>query len=189
MITTLRGEVLFKLKDSAVIEAGGVGYRVRVPTPFLNEAELGKELFCYTHLAIREREWSLFGFKTRKEVELFELLLTVQKVGPRVALAAFSTMEPHVLAGAIVSEQANILTRIPGVGKTTAQRMVIDLKGKVGDYATGMVATTRTNDADVISALGALGYPAAEAREALKGVDSNLTLEKKIFAALQNLSG
>ena len=189
MIATLRGKALLKFKDAVMLDVRGVGYRVRMPTPFLAEVELGKELFCHTHLAIREKEWNIFGFKTRSDMELFELLITVQRVGPRVGLAALSAMEAHVLAGAIKSEQANLLTRIPGVGKRTAQRIILDLKDKVGAYATGMVATVPRDDADAISALTALGYSQAEARDALKKVPSNLGLEEKIFAALQRLSG
>jgi len=188
MIATLRGEVLFKLKDAVVLEVRGVGYRVRMPTPFLAEAELGQDLFYYTHLAIRETEWNLFGFKTQTQMTLFKLLLTVQKVGPRIGLAALSAMEPHLLANAITSERADLLTHIPGVGKKTAQRIILDLKGKVGDYATGMLSTARSDDADAISALMALAYTQAEARDALKGLDSHLELEEKIFFALQRLN-
>ena len=189
MIATLDGKVLLKLKNAIILDVGGVGYRVRLPDPLLAELRKGDELFCYTHLAIRGTEWNLFGFKRLEEMELFELLLTVQKVGPKAALAALSSMEPHAIAGAIASEQPNMLTHIPGIGKKTAQRMVLDLKGKVDDYITGTIATSRSNDADAISALTALGYSLAEAQEAVKSVDPNLSLEEKIWASLQKLSG
>ncbi len=187
MIASLDGKVIAKLEDAIILNVGGVGYRVRLPMPFLTEAREGQEVFCFTHLAIRENEWSLFGFKTQDELELFELLLTVQGVGPKAALAALSAMEPHAIAGAIAGEQPGILTRIPGVGQKTAQRMVLDLKNKVDGFATGMTTAT-ASDADAISALTALGYSVAEAQAALKGTEPGLALEEKIFAALQKLS-
>lgn len=188
MIATLRGEVLLKSKDAVILDVRGKGYRVQMPTPFLAEAKVGQDLFCYTHLTIREREWKLFGFKTDADVEFFNLLLSVQKVGPRVALAALSSMKPSALADVITSERADLLTHIPGVGQKTAQRIVLDLKGKVGDYATGMVPTARHDHAEAISGLMALGYTAAEGLDALKDLDSNLPLDEKIFTALQHLS-
>ncbi|MGH2542946.1 MAG: Holliday junction branch migration protein RuvA [Ardenticatenaceae bacterium] len=187
MIASLDGKVIAKLDDAVILDVGGVGYRVRLPAPLWAQAREGLELFCFTHLAIRENEWSLFGFKTQDELELFELLLTVQGVGPKAALAALSAMEPHAIAGAIAGEQAGMLTRIPGVGQKTAQRIVLDLKHKVDGLAVGMTAATSA-DADAISALTALGYSVAEAQTALKGLEPGLSLEEKIFAALQKLS-
>lgn len=188
MIATLRGQLLAKSKDAVILDVRGKGYRVRMPTPFLAEAKVGQDLFCYTHLTIQKTGWTLFGFKTPTEVEFFELLLSVQKVGPRVALAALSTMKPSALADVITSKRADLLTHIPGVGQKTAQRIVLDLKGKVDDYATGMVPTTRRDHAEAISALMALAYTTAEAEDALKDIDSDLPLDQKIFAALQHLS-
>ena len=189
MIGALRGRVSFKVKNAVVLDVAGVGYIVRLPDPLLAELEKGEELYCYTYLAVRETEWTLFGFKTREEMGLFELLLSVQKVGPKAALAALSAMEPQAIAGAIASEQPNMLTHIPGIGKKTAERIVLDLKGKVDDYITGTVATTSSNDADAISALTGLGYSLAEAQDAVKLVDPELSVEEKIIAALQKLSG
>jgi len=189
MIATLNGQVLQKLSQAIILDVAGVGYRVRLPDPLLAELRQGDDFFCYTHLSIRETEWNLFGFRTMEEMKLFELLLTVQKVGPKAALSALSSMEPHTLAGAIASEQPDMLTHIPGIGKKTAQRIILDLKGKVDDYVTGAVATSRSHDADAISALTALGYSVAEAQETIKTLDASLSLEEKIWAALQKLSG
>lgn len=187
MIASLDGTIISVLDDAVILDVRGVGYRIRLTAPLMAEAREGSELFCYTHLAIRENEWNLYGFQTLDELKLFELLLTVQGVGPKAALAALSAMEPHAIAGAIAGEQPALLTRIPGVGKKTAQRMVLDLKSKVDSYAIG-VTTTSSTDADAISALTALGYSVAEAQAALKSLDAALSLEEKIFAALQRLS-
>ncbi len=115
------------------------------------------------------------------------MLLTVQGVGPKAALAMLSAMETQAIAGAIAGEQPALLTRIPGIGQKTAQRIVLDLKNKVGAFALGMTPAS-ASDSDAISALTALGYSVAEAQGALKSLDPKLTLEEKIFAALQKLS-
>ena len=188
MIATLNGQVQQKLNQAIILNVAGVGYRVRLPDPLLAELRQGDHFSCYTHLSIRETEWTLFGFKTIEEMEFFELLLTVQKVGPKAAMAALSGMAPHVLATAIAGEQADMLTNIPGVGKKTAQRIVLDLKGKVDDYLTGAVVTTESNDADAISTLIALGYSMVEAQDAIRTLDPSLSLEEKVFASLQQLS-
>jgi Holliday junction DNA helicase RuvA len=187
MIASLDGRVLAKLDDGVILNVGGVGYRVRLTAPMLAQARESEELFCFTHLAIRENEWSLYGFQTQEELELFELLLTVQGVGPKAALNMLSVMEPQSVAGAIAGEQAAMLTRIPGIGQKIAQRIVLDLKNKVGIYATGMTAAS-SSDTDAISALTALGYSVAEAQSALKSLEPGLALEEKIFGALQKLS-
>lgn len=187
MIASLEGRVVAKLDNQVILSVGGVGYRVTLTAPLMAEVREGGELFFYTHLAIRDNEWSLYGFKTLEELQFFELLITVQGVGPRVAQIALSAMEPQAIAGAIASEQPALLTRIPGVGQKTAQRMVLDLKNKVGLFAGG-VSATRPSDTDAISALTALGYSVAEAQGALKGLDAALSLEEKIFGALQRLS-
>lgn len=188
MIASLDGRVTAKFDNALLLDVRGVGYRVHVPAPLWAEAREGETLFCFTYLAIRETEWNLYGFKTQDELSLFELLLTVQGVGPKAAIAALSAMEPHAIAGAIASEEAGLLTRIPGVGTKTAQRIVLDLKSKVDPLAFGVSATSASLDGDAISALTALGYSVAEAQAALKGVGGALTLEERIFAALQTLS-
>jgi Holliday junction DNA helicase RuvA len=187
MIASLEGRVISKLDDEVILAVGGVGYRVKLTSPLFSEVREGGEAFCYTHLAVREDGWSLFGFKTLDELRLFELLLTVQGVGPRAAMAALSALEPSAIAAAIAGDQPMLLTRIPGVGQKTAQRMVLDLKQKVGAFTDG-VSISRPSDTDAISALTALGYSVAEAQGALKGLDAALTLEEKIFQALQKLS-
>lgn len=187
MIASLEGRVVTKLEDEVILSVGGVGYRVRLTAPLMAEVREGAEAFCYTHLVVREDGWSLFGFKSLEELQLFELLLTVQGVGPRAAMGALSSMEPAAIAGAIAGEQAALLTRIPGVGQKTAQRIVLDLKQKVGAFTDGL-SIARPGDTDAISALTALGYSVAEAQGALKGLDAELTLEEKIFQALQRLS-
>jgi holliday junction DNA helicase RuvA len=187
MIASLDGTVVARFDDGLILNVGGVGYRLRVPTPLLAGIREGADFFCFTHLAIRENEWNLYGFKSREELELFEMLLTVQGIGPKAALGMLSIMDPHAIVAAIAGEQPGLLTRVPGIGQKTAQRMVLDLKNKVHAYAPGLAPATSA-DADAISALTALGYSVAEAQSVLKQLEPGLSLEEKIFGALQKLS-
>ncbi|HYN87308.1 MAG TPA: Holliday junction branch migration protein RuvA, partial [Ardenticatenaceae bacterium] len=131
---------------------------------------------------------TIYGMRTLEELELFELLLEVNGVGPKAGLALIGAMEPSTIATAIAGEQPELLTRVPGIGKRTAERIVLDLKSKIGPFAVGIAATTTTADADALSALTALGYSVAEAQKALSGLDPHLDLEAKLFQALQRLS-
>lgn len=188
MIASLDGRVIAVRNDGVIVNVGGVGYYVRLSAPFLAQARDGDEFFCFTHLAVtRENEGNLYGFKSLEELELFELLITVQGVGPKAALGMLSAMESATIVGAIAGDQAGMLTRVPGIGQKTAQRIVLDLKSKVGGFATTMTPIS-ASDTDALSALTALGYSIAEAQGALKGLEPKLSLEEKIFAALQRLS-
>ncbi|MDQ7028751.1 MAG: Holliday junction branch migration protein RuvA [Ardenticatenia bacterium] len=187
MIGSLEGTLLCRQEDWILLDVGGVGYRVHVPPPLA--AQMGSEgerVRLYTHLHVRENELSLYGFRTSEELELFELLLAVSGVGPKVALAFLATYDPATIVHAIANEQHDLLTRVPGVGARTARRVVLELKSKVERLAAaGMPAT---DEADAVSALTALGYSVREAQAALRGLPANLSLEEKIFRALQRLS-
>ncbi len=188
MIGSLEGTLLFRGEDWMVLDVGGVGYRVHVPPPLAAQAgPEGTRVRLYTHLHVRENELSLYGFKTREELELFELLLGVSGVGPKVALAFLATYDPATIVHAIVNEQHEMLTRVPGVGTRTARRVVLDLKAKV-ERLTVAGAPATSADADALSALTALGYSLREAQAALRGLPPDLSLEERIFRALQRLS-
>lgn len=190
MIASLDGTLVAKGNDFLIVGCNGVGYRVKVPAPVLAGAgRSGDAVMLYTHMAVRENEMTLYGMKTLEELELFELLLEVSGVGPKAALSLIGAMEPTTIANAIAGEQPELLTRVPGIGKRTAERIVLDLKNKIGAFAVGLAPTTTSTDADAISALTALGYSVAEAQKALQGLQPGLDLESKIFQALQKLSG
>ncbi len=189
MIASLEGTVQVKRDNWLIVNVGGVGYRVYVSPAVA--AEVGAEgdvIQLYTHLHVRENEMSLYGFRTLEELELFELLLSVNGVGPRVALAFLATYDPGTIVNAILNDQAELLTRVPGVGRRTAQRVVLDLKNKVRALSVAGVPASSSTDADAISALTALGYSVREAQAALQGLPPDLSLEEKIFRALQRLS-
>ncbi|MFN8483948.1 MAG: Holliday junction branch migration protein RuvA [Anaerolineae bacterium] len=193
MIASLEGTLLAQDDSSVVVGVGGVGLRVRVPTTVLDRSgPIGSPIRLSTHLHVRENELALYGFVSEAERELFEQLLTVKGVGPRMALAVLSRINPDTLRAAIASGQVDVLTQVPGVGRRTAQQMVVDLKGKLDLSAVGGGVSPTAGfsfaDAEVIEALTGLGYSVAEAQAALRALptDEPLTTEEKVFLALQS---
>jgi Holliday junction DNA helicase RuvA len=192
MIARLQGRVVALEEDSVVLDVGGVGYRVHVPSSMLGDlGPEGSTITLHTHLHVRENELSLYGAADKVTVGLFVQLLTVSGVGPRLALAVLSTFDAARLQEAIVSEDVASLTQVSGVGKKTAQRMVLDLKGpleKQGVVA-GLTAPISDADNDAIAALTGLGYSVGEARRAIAAseVDPEADVEARVLAALRVL--
>ena len=193
MISSLRGTVLnIQPPQSLVIEVGGVGFKVNVPASVFDEIDgVGRSAFLHTFLLVREDALSLFGFTSEEQRSVFELLLTVQGVGPRLALSVLSTLSLDLLRRAVSNEQADVLDRVPGVGRRTAEKIVFSLKDKVG-AASGLATLTAATDVDteVLAALTALGYSVVEAQAALQSVGKSAaaTTEEKIRLALQYFS-
>jgi Holliday junction DNA helicase RuvA len=190
VIASLRGQLKAAKDGSIIIEVGGVGYRVYVADSFFDDLPaVGQVVEVQTYMAVRENDITLYGFGSAAELELFRLLIGVNGVGPRSALAALSAFSAEVLRSAIAQGDALALTRIPGIGQKTAQRLVLDLRDKVGIAAEEIGAPTLTGaDADVINALTALGYSLAEARGALSAIPDDVAeLDGRILAALRAL--
>jgi Holliday junction DNA helicase RuvA len=196
VIARLHGQVVELEADAVVVDVGGLGYRVHVPTPLLSElGPEGSTVTLHTHLHVRENELSLYGAADRESVQLFELLLGVSGVGPRLAMAILSTYPSAVVQEAIVSEDVALLTHVSGVGKKTAQRLVLDLKaalekqGVVPGLGTGTTALSAQFDTEAVAALTALGYSTGEARAALEAaqIAPEADLEDKVIAALRVL--
>ncbi len=189
MISYLRGQILMRGDDFIVLEIGGLGLRVRVPASTLqNLGELGSKVELFTHLHVREDDLSLFGFKTQDELKLFELLLTVSGIGPKAALGILSAAQPITVRAAIAQNNLDLLTGIPGIGKKTAQRLVLELKGKFEESEE--LAEVSPVDQEVVAALVNLGYSAAEAQRAARAVPpSEKVVEDRIRAALRYLGG
>ncbi|MBN2288875.1 MAG: Holliday junction branch migration protein RuvA [Candidatus Glassbacteria bacterium] len=170
MIALIEGRLLEKTKDSVVVSAGGVGYRIFVPTGTLaGLPEAGQAVSLFTHLHVREELLQLYGFLTRQERVMFERLISVSGVGPRVALAALSSMNPERLVMAVEQSQASLLSGIPGIGKKTAERLVFELKGKLTDLVR-LEAVSAIGGAgeEAVSALVSLGYSGAQAESAVR---------------------
>ena len=188
MIGSLHGRVLHVGSDYALVEIGGIGYRVIAGPSLLARLRVGSEASVYTHHLVREDLQALFGFATLDELGFFELLMTVSQVGPRLALAITSAHPVTRLQLAILNDDLDAFTSISGVGRKTAQRIVLELKEKV--HAAGLaVGGSAPHDSDVVAALESLGYTATEARRAAGAVaGSDGELDSRIKAALQELA-
>lgn len=190
MIASLQGRSTAKGDNYVVIDVSGVGFKVFVPPSLLDRLSgIGQELNLFTHLHVRENELSLYGFGTPDELALFEMLLRVSGIGPKVALKIVSIMSVEALREAIARGDAAMLMRVPGVGKKTAERIMMDLKDKLGVAGLVLHPGLTHVDAEVISALTSLGYSIVEAQAALRSLPSeDLALEEKIRLVLQHLA-
>ena len=193
MIASLRGRLDSIGADAAIINVGGIGFLVYMPTSDLsNLGAPGHEVKVFTHLHVREDNLSLFGFATPDELWLFETLMGVSGLGPKLALALLSALDPEQLTTAIATGNADMLDMVPGIGRKLAARIILELKEKIG---AGLVATTGAQAArentDVLAALTSLGYSAAEAVKAAAALpaDTDLDLEEKIRLALRYFGG
>jgi Holliday junction DNA helicase RuvA len=191
MIASLSGKLESLNSDSAIINVGGVGFRVYMPTSTLaNIGRPGVDIKVYTHTHVREDNIALYGFPSTEELWLFETLLGVTGLGPKLSLAILSALTPTQVTTAIVTSSAEMLDMIPGVGKKVANRIILELKEKIG---AGWIITPATQvtqeNADVLAALTALGYSASEAVKAVATLptDAKLKLEEKVKLALQFL--
>lgn len=187
MIATLRGEIT-QIEDTALIlEVGGVGMRVFAPTPLRTRLKVGEVAFLYTHLVVREDALTLYGFDSQADRDLFNLLLGVDGVGPKVALSVLSTLTLDAVQRAIFAEEADLLSRVPGVGKKTAQKIALHLKDKLKPSdALAHVAAMTDFDSEVLAALTALGYSVVEAQAAIQSLpkDAPTDVEERLRMAL-----
>ena len=191
MIASLEGIIDAVSKDSLIVNVNGIGFKVAVTTTVLSEMGItGREVKLYTHFHIREDDMSLFGFGSLDELKLFETLISVSGLGPKTGMAMLSAMSADQVAMAIASGSVEILTTIPGIGKKTADRLILELKDKVGGVMISTPAGKAAQEnADVVSALVSLGYSVQETTKAVNALPSGkkLTLENKVKLALQYL--
>jgi Holliday junction DNA helicase RuvA len=183
MIASLRGRVVARRVDGVALDVGGVGYLVQATQRAMQKARSGAEVTLDTYLHVREDALQLYGFAEPAERELFELLLSVSGVGPKVALAILSNSTPGDLRRAIALEDETRFVAIPGIGRKTAQRIVLELKEKLGPVDVGGEAPTQELVAR--DALVELGYSVPEAERALAGTDPELPPEERIRQALR----
>jgi Holliday junction DNA helicase RuvA len=193
MIASLRGTVLVMQQPTfIVVEVGGVGFKVFVPASVFDELDgVGRTVFLHTYLIVREDALTLYGFSTEEQRSLFELLLTVQGVGPRLGLAVLSSLSLDVLRSAVAQDQPEVLDRVPGVGRKTAEKIVFALKDKLGAGSSlGLLAPVNDVDSEVLGAMTALGYSVVEAQAALQSIPKGQgkDVEDRIRLALQYFS-
>lgn len=193
MIDRLRGIILEKRLDGVVVESGSFGLRVFLPGPNLGRLDEGDEVVLYTYLQVKDDGFSLFGFLDEEDRELFLLLIGVSGVGPKVAMGIFSRFSAGDVIYFIQNGDAKSLTEAPGIGKKTAQRLILELKEKVKDLhpvapTVDVVQTSRAEpQQDALDALISLGYSPNEARDAVKGIDSD-DVEIVLKEALKRLA-
>ena len=182
MIAYVSGEVIARGTDHVVVDVRGVGYKVFVP-----RHPTGDTVALHTHHVVRDDAQQLFGFETREELALFELLITVSGVGPKAGLSLLSVSSPAALAAAIAAGDAAALARAPGVGKKTAERLIVDLKGRIGRTGPEREPSGVLSEDEAAAALQALGYSATEAVAALRGVPpvGSASTEDRVTAALR----
>jgi Holliday junction DNA helicase RuvA len=198
MIAFLRGRVLEKHPSRVIVDVGGVGYDVSVPlSTFYTAGDPGAEIALRIHTHVREDQLSLYGFATILELTVFERLIGISGIGPRLALSVLSGMEPRELAAAIERGDLTRLTRIPGVGKKTAERIVVELRDRLPRALAGVsdLASPQAQDDvrrdDLASALGNLGYDRRVVDKALDAVlagQADASFEQQLRAALKALS-
>ena len=188
MIATISGKVVQVESGSLVVEVGGVGLLVNVPVQISDQARIGEAVFLFTQLVVRQDLWALYGFDTAEGREFFNLLLSVNGVGPRLALSVLSTLNPDAIRRAVFNEQADVLSRVPGVGKKTAQKILLSLQDRITS-AEGLAPMAAMSEVDneVLSALIALGYSVVEAQAALQSIprEAAQEVETRLRLALQ----
>lgn len=191
MIATITGEITQVLEGQIVIEVGGIGLRLNLTENTCLNCRPGMKKAYHTYLVVREDHLSLYGFETVEERDLFIHLISVAGVGPKTALASLSTLTPESVRRAITGDQPEIFTRVPGIGKKTAQKIILDLQGKIQPLEP-LDAAARMDDVDaeVMEALTALGYSIVEAQAALQSIGKaeDMAAEERLRKALQYFS-
>lgn len=190
MIGRIAGTLLEKHPPAVLVEAGGVGYEIDVPmSTYCNLPALGERVSLLTHLVVREDAHQLYGFLTAAERQAFRELIRISGVGSRTALAVLSGLSVAELAQAVTLQESARLTRIPGIGKKTAERLLLELKGKLGAAIAGAgAAPVAEGSADVLRALVALGYSEKEAAAAVRQLPADASVSDGIRIALKSLA-
>lgn len=187
MIASISGKVIQLTKETVIIDINGLGIEIFVPKPLLGETEAGDLLYLYTYMLVREDNISLYGFASLEEKQLFLQFLAVGGIGPKLSLAILSSLSIDNIRSAILSEKPDYFSRVPGIGKKTAQKIIIQMQGKLPEgEGLGVRSITDVDDA-VVDALISLGYSVVEAQTALQTIpkDTPDDVESKLRVALQ----
>ncbi|KKP95176.1 MAG: Holliday junction ATP-dependent DNA helicase RuvA [Candidatus Moranbacteria bacterium GW2011_GWD2_36_12] len=187
MIAKLSGKVDFLRDSYAVIDVNGVGYKVFVTVHTFGSIAGRQEVELYTHTYVREDTLSLYGFLDIAELEMFELLISISGIGPKAAMGILAIADPKTISMAVLNEDPSVLTRVSGVGKKIAQRVILELKNKIVDMPAHEKVQLES-DSDAFEALVAMGYSVSESRESLKLVSSEIKdVGERVKMALKNL--
>jgi Holliday junction DNA helicase RuvA len=186
MIAKLKGKISFFHGNYVVIDVNDVGYKVQVTAHTLGRIASSSEVELYTHTYVREDTLSLFGFLELEEFDMFELLISISGIGPKAALGILSIADPKMIRTAVLNEDLSILTRVSGIGKKIAQRVILELKNKVSDLPTHQKEKISA-DSEALEALVSMGYSVSESREMLKNVPSEVSgIGERVKMALKS---
>ncbi|MGH8705110.1 MAG: Holliday junction branch migration protein RuvA [Burkholderiales bacterium] len=189
MIGRLTGKLAAKHPPQVLLDVGGVAYELDVPmSTFYTLPGMGESVTLHTHLVVREDAQTLYGFATLEERAAFRQLIRISGVGARTALAVLSGLSVADLAQAVTLQEAGLLTRIPGIGKKTAERLLLELKGKLAEALPGAAQAASSASTDVLNALLALGYNEREAAAATRQLPAGIAVAEGIRAALKSLA-
>ena len=192
MIGKLTGTLLEKNPPEVLVDCSGVGYEVQVPmSTFYNLPNVGEKISLLTHFIVREDAQLLYGFATAQERQTFRALIKITGVGPRMALSLLSGLSIDELAQAVALQEVGRLVKVPGIGKKTAERLLLELKGKLGDAVVGAGAAAQVHSdaqSDVLQALLALGYNEKEAALGMKGLPADVGVSDGIKLAIKALT-
>lgn len=191
MIASLNGRISEIFEDSVIIEVGGVGLLVYVPVHLISQVRKSENVKLFTQLILRQDSLTLYGFENVESREIFQLLVGVNGVGPRMGLAILSSLEVDTIKRAVINEQAEVFSRVPGVGKKTAQKILFHLQDKIPTLeGYGPLVAFSDVDAEVVGALTALGYRVVEAQAAVQSIprDAPEDVEERLRMALQYFS-
>lgn len=187
MIASIEGTVTSIGTDFLVVKNNGLGFKVHVPKSYLSAVEIYQKVELMTYLLVREDALTLFGFENAQDRDLFVTILGANGVGPKTALSIISTLSIDMIRQAVATEQPEVFSHVPGVGKKTAQSLLLHLQGKIPTAGIEVLSGAKENDLEVIEALTALGYSVVEAQAALQMIpkDAPKDLESRIKLALQ----
>jgi holliday junction DNA helicase RuvA len=187
MIARIKGKIAFLRDHYAVVDVAGVGYKIFVTDFAMGKISGKEEIELFTHTYVREDTLSLYGFLTLDELEMFELLISISGIGPKAAIGILTIAEPKTIRTAIITGDSSILTRVSGVGKKTAERVILELSNKIAELPGEDQGAARA-DSEAIEALVSLGYSVSQAREALKSVPESMKdVSERVRAALKGL--
>ncbi len=187
MIASISGKVIQLTKETVIMDINGLGFEVFVPKPLLSETEAGDLLYLYTYMLVREDNIALYGFTSLEEKQLFLQFLAVGGIGPKLSLSILSSLSIDNIRSAILSEKPDYFSRVPGIGKKTAQKIIIQMQGKLPDNDGLAIRSITDVDDAVVDALISLGYSVVEAQTALQTIPKNTPddVETKLRVALQ----
>jgi Holliday junction DNA helicase RuvA len=187
MIAKLKGKIEYLKNNYAVVDVSGIGYKVYLSAYTFGKVASMPEVNLFIHTYVREDTLALYGFLTQEELEMFELLISISGIGPKAGMGILSIATPKTIRTAILNEDPSILTKVSGIGKKTAERVILELRNKVADLTTSEKDEVSV-DTDALEALITMGYTITEARDALKAVPKDVKdVGQRVKEALKNL--